>query len=338
MLTKKLLVVGPGKVENSDFELSDELRENEALVRTQYSIVSAGTEGATFTGLMAQMPFREDRNSYPIRTGYGNVGEVLAVGSNVSMCKPGDRVLSFSPHASHVHVDATGMALPIPAEIPGKLAVFARMAGVGIAALRSSSVQPGDKVLIIGLGLVGNLAGQLFQMAGADTICVDISSFRVDRARQCGLQGSMRSGGRDLASFVDDWTGGRGAHAVVDATGLSEVVAETILLARMHGEFILLGTPRAKSVFDATPMLLRIHLRALRVIGALEWSWPIHETLRTRSVVENYRQILKWISTRRLIVEPLITQIARPDDCQSVYKGVTAKKDEYLGVVFDWTQ
>lgn len=336
MKTQQLIVVEPGRIELQEHDLDETLKPNEALVRGEYSVVSAGTEGAGFTGLEKEAPFFGDRVQYPRRTGYGHLGEVLAVGSDVTMCQAGDRVLSFSNHASVVKADAVRMALPIPKDTDGKRLVFARMAGVSISAVRSSTVQPGDTVLVIGMGLVGNFAAQFFQMAGADVMAADLSEFRLQKARACGIGRTVNAGTADLQAAVMDWTAGKGAHVVVEAIGNSQVINEAVMLARQYGEVILLGSPRARVTLDVTPMLLRIHLYAIRMIGSLEWRWPMHETDRVRSLIDNYRQIVRWIADGRIIVEPLLTHLASPADCQTIYDGLTQNREEYLGAVFDW--
>ncbi len=335
METNQLYIVEPGKIELQKKEIDESLEPHQALVRTEYSVVSAGTEGARFTGLDQQMPAR-NRSSYPRYTGYGNLGEVLAVGDAVAMCEPGDRVLSFSPHGSIVKADATRMALPVPKDADGKRLVFSRMAGVSISALRSSSVQPGDTVVVIGMGLVGNFAAQLFKMAGADVMAVDLSDFRLEKARACGIERTVNSGQQHLLDTVHEWTAGKGAHIVVEAIGISEVIDQAVTLTRRYGEVILLGTPRAHATFNATPMLLRIHMEAIRMIGSLEWRWPQHETDRVRDIETNYRQITDWIASGRIIADPLLTHLASPADCQQIYEGLTSNKEEYLAAVFDW--
>jgi threonine dehydrogenase-like Zn-dependent dehydrogenase len=134
-----------------------------------------------------------------------------------------------------------------------------------------------------------------------------------------------------------DWTDGEGAHVVVEAIGISEVIDQAVMLTRRHGEVILLGSPRAPATFDVTPMLLRIHLEAIRMIGSLEWRWPQHQTERVRDITSNYAQIAGWIAEGRLVVEPLLTHLASPADCQAIYDGVTGKQEKYLGAVFDWS-
>lgn len=334
MNIRELVIPEPGQIELSEAQLDEKLADHEVLVQTEFSVVSAGTEGAGFTGLVRDMPFG-DAGQYPRTTGYGNLGRVLAVGSGELGCKQGDRVLSFSRHASHVKADSRRMVLPMP-EGPGHHLAFTRMAGVSIAALRSSSVQPGDTVLIIGAGLVGNFAAQLFGLAGADVAIADLSELRLERARQCGIERTCNPGVTDLASFVDEWTDEQGVRISVEAIGISEIVAQAVNCTGRHGEVILLGSPRAPATFDVTAMLLRIHLQAIRMIGALEWRWPQHETEGRRDLDANYRQLARWIADGRLAVGPLLTHRAAPADCQQIYDGLTGRQEQYLGAVFDW--
>jgi len=332
---RELIIPEPGKIELSEADLDDNLASHEVLVETEFSVVSAGTEGAGFTGLVKQMPFG-DAGQYPRGTGYGNLGRVLAVGSDGAGCSVGDRVLSFSRHASHVKADSRRMVLPMP-DGPGQHLAFTRMAGVSISALRSSTVQPGDTVLVIGAGLVGNFAAQLFRLAGADVAIADLSDLRLQRTRQCGIERTCNVSREDLEAFVMDWTQDRGVRISVEAIGISEIVAQAVACTERHGEVILLGSPRAPAVFDVTAMLLRIHLQAIRMIGALEWRWPQHETERCRDLDANYRQLAGWIAAGKLAVEPLLTHRAAPADCQQIYDGLTGRREEFLGAVFDWS-
>ena len=51
----------------------------------------------------------------------------------------------------------------------------------------------------------------------------------------------------------------------------------------------------------------------------------------------NYRELLEWVLDGRLVVDPLRTHVLPPEACQEAYDGVIHRRDEYLGVVFDWT-
>jgi 2-desacetyl-2-hydroxyethyl bacteriochlorophyllide A dehydrogenase len=344
MRNQFLLFTGPNQVVLADEEVSpDDLRPGEALVKAEYSIVSAGTEGSHFTDLEAQMPRPPGQAAptYPRRTGYGHLGEVVALGPQTDNVRIGDRVLTFSNHASRVRANVGRFALPVPPEIPGRRAVATRMAGVSITALRSSSVQPGDRVVVIGLGLVGNFAAQLFQLAGARVLGLDVAPKRLEVARRCGIREVHNSAESDPIAAVRDWSGdGQGAEIVVEAIGNSELVMQAVEMTRRHGETILLGSPRARFTADVTPMLTRLHLQAIRMIGALEWTYPIPaQTERARFTIRhNYEQILGWIADGQLAVDPLVSHVLSPAQCQEAYTGLTTKKDEYTAVVFDWSQ
>lgn len=347
MRARGVVFVGPEQAELEEYDVSaGNLGPHEALVESEYSIISAGTEGSFFTNLMPKTPpiYRAQPIIYPARTGYGHLGTVLATGSEVKNINPGDRILTFSRHGSIVQANTARFALQVPSDIDGRLAIFTRMAGVAISAVRSSSVQAGDRVAIIGMGLVGNFAAQLFQLAGAEVIAFDISEMRLHQAQACGIEKVFNSREVDPIAVVRDWVGSSddrgGANIVVEAIGESSLVAQAVEMCGRHGEVILLGSPRAPFPGDLTPMLARIHLLAIRMIGALEWTFPISEnTERARVTIEgNYRQILRWIHDRRLIVDPLLTHVLSPEACQEAYFGLAHQKDEYIGVVFDWSR
>jgi 2-desacetyl-2-hydroxyethyl bacteriochlorophyllide A dehydrogenase len=355
MKTKYVSFIGPNQAVLAEEELSPEaLKQGEALVKAEYSIISSGTEGAGFTDLVREMPNLQGLQlGYPRRTGYGHLGEVVAVGPDTPNVKPGDRIFTFSKHQSvalanaavrdferNPHYADRGFALPVPRDIPGRRAIGIRMAGVAMTALRSSSVQAGDRVVVIGLGLVGNFAAQLFQLAGARVLGLDVSKGRLEIARACGIREVHDSSQGDPVAAVREWSGdGGGAEIVVEAIGQSQLVMQAVEMTRRFGETILLGSPRARVTADVTPMLTRIHILAIRMIGALEWTYPVAEdSERARVTLErNYKDLLGWIRDERIKVDPLISHVMSPRDAQQAYDGLTNKKDEYTAVIFDWS-
>jgi 2-desacetyl-2-hydroxyethyl bacteriochlorophyllide A dehydrogenase len=310
------------------------------LLEAEYSVISAGTEGAVYSGLELEHPGRSAAFAYPrTSTGYGHVARVLDVGPEVTHFRASDRVLTLAPHASHCLYDETRLTLKLPEDLPGERAVFIRMAGVGITALRKSSVQPGDTVAIIGLGLVGNFAAQLFQLAGAEVLGLDLVDSRLQRARDCGIRHVAGTRDVDLAQVVNEWTGGKGARIVVEAIGNADLIDRAVQCTRRHGEVILLGSPRKRMVMDITPMLSRIHLTGISLIGALEWLYSTPESDFVRfSIIENYRQIARWIQEGRLAVDPLRTHVLSPTECARAYHGLIHDRETYTGVLFDWSR
>jgi threonine dehydrogenase-like Zn-dependent dehydrogenase len=264
---------GPNTAVLEEEEVSpDDLAPGEALVRSEFSIISSGTEGAGFTDLVREMPNLQNLQlGYPRRTGYGHLGEVIAVGAEVDNVTPGDRILTFARHASFAHARVSQSAGPttdprrrmapfalhVPKDMDGKRAVATRMAGVAMTALRSSTVQAGDRVVVIGLGLVGNFAAQLFQLAGAHVLGLDVSAKRLEVARACGIREVHNSAQGDPVQAVRDWVGAKdatgGAEIVIEAIGRSELVMQAVDMTGRFGETILLGSPRARVTADVTP-------------------------------------------------------------------------------------
>jgi 2-desacetyl-2-hydroxyethyl bacteriochlorophyllide A dehydrogenase len=338
MKAKRVVFTQPHRAVLEEFELDDAtLGAQEILVRTLYSVISAGTEGAAFSGLEAEHPGARNFG-YPRGTGYGNVGEVLKVGNAVEGLKVGDVAFTTAPHASHAKFNTfQRVCVKVPDELDLKKAVFGRMACVAITAVRKADFSLGDTVLVIGLGLVGNFAAQEFLLAGADVMGVDVAESRLEKARQCGITNVVNPSKVDLQQAVNEWTDGKGARVVIEAIGQPELIAQAAQLTRRHGDIILLGSPRKRVTMDVTPMLSRIHLQGLNMKGALEWLYSIPELDVVRhSIIANAKQIFGWLKSGDIKTEPLLTHLLPPTECQQAYSGLDGKKDEYLGVVFDW--
>ncbi len=350
-MAKKIFFTRTGKAEIVEFELDESPGDYELLVKTLYSIVSAGTEGANFANPDLE---NVDKNSWMRNPGYGNVGKVLAFGERVKDFKIGDLVFSTEKHCSHCKIDTrynparySLFMVKVPEQLDPLKAVFTRMADVAMSAIRKADLGLGDTVLVIGLGMVGNFAAQLFQLAGADVMAADLVEFRLERARQCGVKKVVNSRNwDDLKKAVMDWTEGKGAQIVVEAIGYSPVIAQAVHLARSLGEVILLGSPRGEAIMDVTPMLSDVHLRHVTIKGGLEWLWsvperPLYYPSRFTKM-GNIKQIFSYLKSGALVTEPLLTHIVPPEKCQEVYEGLAGGikgtlKTTYLGVIYDWT-
>lgn len=338
------------------FELDPKsLAPREVLVESEISLVSPGTESSYFTGVMTHAPSiytdvppfagagaTEGHEMFPARTGYANVGVVRAVGAGVDPSMLGRRVFTMSRHASLAVCDLDFLAVELPEGLEPRQAVFARLAGVGITALRAAGASAGDRVAVIGLGLVGNLCAQLLQLAGCDVVGFDPDRTRRELAQRCGIGSVVDPVEHDPVEWVRAWTGrgvAGGAAITVEATGRASLAAQAIEMTAAYGSVVLLGSPRVAQSFDVTPALARLHWLAISMVGGLEWRYPIAaESPRARFTIEdNYRQILRWIADGRLVIDPLITHVLSPVDCQVAYAGIVDDPEHYVGVLFDWT-
>lgn len=337
MQTKRILFDQPGHVAIArDGAVPVVEKSTELVVRTLYSLVSPGTELACLTGRESWFPL-------PGTPGYAAVGEVLAAGAAVTRFVPGDRILTHGPHASCFKIDTTdrytGTCVKIPAGLPPEQAVFARMASIALAAIRTARIELGDRVLVTGLGMVGNFAAQFAALQGAWVIATDPCGRRRQAARNCGLKHCLDAAASNWREQVEKILGTSPLGCFIDATGLSSVITEATELLTPGGEAILLGTPRQPWTTDATEIYRRIHLHSsVRFKGALEWLYPtFKDEFAKHSIERNTEIIMELIREDRLKVAPLGTHKIVPEHAPEIYAGLRDHKDDYLGVVFDWT-
>jgi len=301
------------------------------LIQTSASIVSAGTELSIWAGLESWAPL-------PYTPGYGSVGKVLEVGKAVENVVPGDLIFTHGPHQKIAL--AKNYAQKIPDGLDPKVAVFTRMAGVAISSVMASERKIGDTVAVCGLGLVGNLAAQLFALSGCNVIGIDVSPARLEGMKKRGVE-TVLDGKADVAEKLKELTGGRGVHAFVDATGLPGVVESSIDAIAPGGECILLGTPRGEFQGDLVPLLRSIHLanQNIQFKGAHEWLFPRYRS-QTKdsqtSIEQNNEKLLRLFADGKLVTAPLLTHALSPEEAPAAYQALRDRDESYFGVVINW--
>jgi 2-desacetyl-2-hydroxyethyl bacteriochlorophyllide A dehydrogenase len=312
--------------------------DTEVVVRNIFSHISAGTELACIAGL-------ESFFTIPGTPGYTAVGEVLKTGSGVEHIREGDLVYTYGPHAAYFRIDVTdrwhGICVRLPEGIDPALATFTHMAGIAMTSLRCSRIELGDHVLVTGLGAIGNLAAQLAHLQGGRVIASDVVDSRIEIADRCGIATTLNPVQTDLKAFVEEATGGKLVSTYIDATGQAKVVEQTLDAVSLHGEVILLGSPRAPYETDLAAHLRHFHYLpwSMTMKGALEFTYPTHETEFVKHSIErNAGIILELILREQLVIKPLLSHVIGPDKIQSAYDGLREHPERYAGVVIDWNK
>lgn len=330
MQVQQVVFRGPHDVVLFEQELDESgLSDTEIVVETESSLISQGTEGAAYQGLM--MPGGADQK-YPQTPGYANVSRVIAVGSDTGPFKVGDRVFSMARHSSHARINtATDLCVPVPDGLESHYAVFARLAMVSMSTLRTSTARLGDGAAVVGLGLVGNLAAQLCQIAGFQTTAIDLIAWRCQLAEECGIHHVLLSPGDDELQPIN--------QLVVEATGSVGGAMTGVKLTQRHGELSLVGSQWGvgTQTSDLLRVLGTIFERYIHIRSGWEWQLPILPTsFGPSSLAHNATSILNWLQTGQLRVQPMLTHHVKPESAATVYGEMVANKDQYLGVVFDW--
>ncbi len=313
------------------------LQPQELLIETEWTFISSGTELANFTGIEPRMWEKGTGRYIPRRPGYANVGTVLAVGQQVNKAQVGERVFTYAKHESLAVFNQARLVYPVPQEVPSDLAVASRMAGVAATAILVSTIHGSPTVAVFGLGIVGNLASQMFRARGCRVIAVDPIQVRRQRAAEVGISTLGGSSPEEVQDQIMDLTDGQGADLVIEAVGHSAVCMQALAATRRFGQLVILGTPRAPVEGNLTDFLGEVHYRSIRVLGALEWRYPMYPAINAdMSQFEKQRMVFDWLAEGRIQLEPLISHCLPPASIAEAYEGLLHKKEEFFGVALQW--
>ncbi len=335
---KSTYVVFPekGKVALASHEVdTGSLAPMEVVMRNEATIISAGTELAALHSI-------EGTTTYPAGTGYGSIGTVLAAGAGVKDFQIGDRAFYAGRHAlvqrfMHGQDHQWGRLYRAPKDLDPIEAAFVCMAEIAMTAPNITELSLGDTVAVFGLGVVGNLAAQFYQLRGARVIGIDPVKSRCDLARKIGISTVVDVAPGKQVEAVKALTGGAGAAVTVDAAGHSAVVATAVEATALFGQVVLLGSPRASFNADLTPTMRTIHTNGLVVRGAHMWRFPASEVRGAKQTVSwAYQTCFELIAAKKLKVRELASHVIKPEQAPEAYHGLQYDKDTWTGVIIDW--
>ena len=245
----------------------------EALVRTRCSVVSAGTEKQSLEfaakSLLGKARARPDlvrqvaaaarregvrpavskalaRLDETVGLGYSAAGEVIEVGPEAAGLAPGDRVaVAGAGYATHAEFNAVPLNLcaKLPAGVSYADGAFATVGAIALQGVRRAQPLIGERVAVIGLGLIGLLTVQILKAGGCAVLGVDPDGGRAALAAKLGADATAPGGGEaDRACAA--LTGGRGADAVIvaAATPSSEPMVRAAGMSRPRGRVVVVGT------------------------------------------------------------------------------------------------
>ena len=256
-----LWFVGPRCVEIRDVDLPP-LGDDQVLVRTTFSGISAGTEMLAFRGqLDAGMPVDETIGAlggtfrYPFQYGYSCVGRVEQSNSTLAA---GDLVFAFHPHQDRFVIDAAGL-VPL-AERDERTSTLFPMAETALQITLDAGHVFGETVVVFGLGVVGLLTVALLRRAGAEVIAVEPQEWRRDVAATLSVT-TVHPG--DVHDAMH--TAGRsdGVALVIEASGNPAVLPDALSLLAHEGTALVASWYGTREV--SLPLGGAFHRRRLTI-------------------------------------------------------------------------
>jgi len=333
------VIKGPMDLEVERFDVDLHVGGADVLVKNRYTAISAGTELSIYTGTNPRVYEPGAWCNYPHVPGYAGLGEVAAVGAEVSALEVGDRVFHHAHHASHDVLDSRyGLFAKVPEDLFLPEVSLVRFGAIVLSgSIRIARIDLGDKMALFGLGLIGQIAAQLFSLAGADVIAFDpVVNRRKLAEKVAACVGVYDPVAEDARSVVSRYQA-KGVDLLVDATGRSEVVMQNFGLVRKRGQIVLLGTPFTSFNADVTKLFRYLHLNWITMVGALEQDRVV---LPSDSIKHSYLDdvvfLLDLIRRGQLNTKDLVSHVLSPSEFKTGYDGLLGKKDEYSAVVIDW--
>ncbi len=304
------------------------------LVRTLKTLISTGTESICFLSKFTPDTHWANWVKYPFQPGYSQVGIVEEIGAGVTGFEVGELVATETQHQAWANIWPPS-AIKVPEGVTPTDATWHSLGRIAQVGVRKADHELGDAVVIIGLGLLGQLVTQYVRLMGArQVIAIDTSDFRLELAKEHGATHCLLMPVQDAKDTVLELTGGRGVDVAYDITGAWQVLPHALPLVCRHGKVLILGDTGhpEKQVLTGD-----VVCRGVSIIGA-------HAVLPSFEVTDkeywsrgNIESLfLEYIRRGDMVVEDLVTHIFSPADCAEAYGALEEQRETMMGVVFDW--
>jgi predicted dehydrogenase/threonine dehydrogenase-like Zn-dependent dehydrogenase len=346
------------------------------LVRTSHSVISLGTERmkveqarmnllrkararpdqvrkvldtARNLGWRAALEKVRSRLEAPGPLGYSAAGTVVGVDPGNTRFRVGDRVACAGAecafHAEYLAVPDL-LAAPVPDAVPGWQAAYTTICAIALHAVHQAEPRLGDRVLVLGQGLVGLLVTNLLAIGGARVMATDLQPAREPVSRAMGAEEVVIVSRQDLSTAVRHWTGGHGADIalVCTASGTSGPVTQAAEALRDRGRLVAVGITRMDLPWHAF-YDKELDVRFSRSYGpgrydaTYEWGgadYPIGYVRWTEQ--RNFEACLRLMEDRRLNLEALTTRRIPFRQALEVYDGLARGDGADIGIVLEYPE
>jgi len=343
------------------------------LVRTAASLISAGTERALSElgqksllgkarerpeligkvwervkteGVAQALEGVRDKLDQSHAVGYSAAGIVIECAPDVTDFRPGDRVAcagtDYTSHAEIISVPRN-LCVRLPERLSFAEAAFGTVGAIALQGVRLAEPTLGEAVVVIGLGLIGQLTVQLLKANGCHVFGIDIDEARIQMALRSGAEaGAAPAAAKDR---VMAWSRGRGADAciIAAATTSDEPVELAGEISRLKGRVVavgLVGMNVPRNVYYQRELTLKVSLsygpgRHDPDYEERGHDYPMAYVRWTEG--RNIEAFLDLLAGGQIDVKSLITHRFPIDDGPKAYQLISGKTHEtYLAVILEY--
>jgi len=286
---------------------------------------------------------------YPVVQGHEVAGQVAENGQNVSGFAPGDQVV-FMPQVTcgtcypcrhgmeHIceHLKVIGFqtngaaqeyfpvpsrkVLKVPINISLEHAAMIEPVAVAVHAISRYGDIHGKNVVVLGAGTIGNLVAQAAQALGASHVIItDVSEYKLDKARACGIATVVNTTTADLGEAIRNEMGSDRADVILECVGVQETISQAIEQARKGSIIVVVGVFGKKPSVDLS--LVQDH--ELNLTGTLMYQR------------KDFELAIRLMKDGLLKLDQMITHRFAFDDYLAAYHAIEALKGEYLKVMIE---
>ncbi|WP_034042342.1 bi-domain-containing oxidoreductase [Wocania ichthyoenteri] len=351
---------------------------NMVLVENKFSLISAGTERGTVkvgkANLLGKAKQRPDLVAQVLQNikkeglkatidkvktkldslkalGYSTSGVVLASLDSDSRFKPGDRVAcAGQDYASHSEIVGIpqNLVAKIPDNVSFKEASFTTLGAIAMQGVRQADPRLGDKVCVIGLGLLGQLTVQLLRANGCKVFGVDLSKNLVDLAIESGAEEALLRNNPNLLTSIDGFTNGHGFDSVIitAAAPSNDPIELSAIISRKKGKVVVVGAVKMDIPRDPDFYRKELELKMSCSYGPGRYDTKYEEDGEDYPYAyvryteqRNMETFLGLISQGAVKLDNLITHIFDIDEADKAYDIVLGKtREPHIGILLKYDQ
>ena len=314
----------------------DGIGENQVAVKSVFTTVSAGTERANITA-SKNIAANPDGSMFPRYLGYNCAGVVVKVGANVKSVAVGDRVVVYwSTHSNYNIVNESQVVKIDDENVSFEDAAVSFIATFPLAAIRKVKLEVGESLMVMGLGILGQLAVKLARAAGACPIvaCDPVQSRREESLKN-GADYVFDPLEPDFAKQVHKVTGG--VQTAIEVTGVGAGLDETLDCMARFGRVALLGCTRESDF--TIDYYNKVHYPGITLVGAHTAARAAVESSHGNYTHnDDVKAVLKLCGGGRMSLKDIVKETHKPAECGEVYTRLVNDKNFPVGVQFDWRE
>jgi predicted dehydrogenase len=340
------------------------------LIRTSRSLISSGTErmlvefgrGSWISkiqqqpekvrqvfdkmrtdGVAATLEAVRSKLDQPIPLGYCNVGRVAEVGSAATEFAVGERVVSNGAHAEFAAV-GRNLCARIPESVSDDEAVFTPLAAIALQGIRLAEPSIGERICVIGLGLIGLITVQLLRANGCRVLGVDPDPDKCALARRFGADVVDLRAGEDVLKAAEQFSSGQGIDAVLiaAATDSNAPVEQAARMCRQRGRIVLIGvTGLELNRADFYKKEISFQVSCSYGLGRYDEAYEGRGIDYPFGLVRwteqrNFQAVLQLMESSQLDVRPLISHRFSFAAAAAAYDLLADRNQASLGIVLDY--